>query len=67
MRQTTKKKASRQTYMQETTTKLTKKNSTENHKWKCADCDHVRKKKRQKKTSEADSFRHMKIKNILHT
>jgi hypothetical protein len=52
--------ASRQTYTQETTTKLTKKNSTEKHKWKRSECDHVRKK--GKKTSEADSFRHMEIK-----
>jgi hypothetical protein len=39
-----KEKASRQTYTQETTTKLTKKNSTEKHKWKRSECDHVRKK-----------------------
>jgi hypothetical protein len=54
-----KEKANRQTYTQETTTKLTKKSSTEKHKWKHAECDHVRKKV---KTSEADSFRHMEIK-----
>jgi hypothetical protein len=44
---------------QQETTKLTTKNSTEKHKWKRAECDHVRKK--GKKTSEADSFRHMEI------
>jgi hypothetical protein len=53
-------KASRQTYTQETT-KLTKENRTEKHKWKSAECDHVQKKKKQK-TSEADSFRNIKIK-----
>jgi ribosomal protein S27AE len=31
------------------------------HRWKCAECDYVRK-KGEKKTSEADSFRHMEIK-----
>jgi hypothetical protein len=32
---------------------------TEKHKWKRAECDHVQKKQ---KTSEADSFRNMKVK-----
>jgi hypothetical protein len=30
--------------------------------WKRAMCDHVQKQKKGQKTSEADSFRHMKIK-----
>jgi hypothetical protein len=42
------------------TAKLRKKNRTEKRKWKIAECDHV--KKRKKKNSEADSFRHMEIK-----
>jgi hypothetical protein len=55
-----KEQASRQTHTQETT-KLTKENSTEKHKWKCAVCDHMEK-KRQKIRSKAKFFRHMKIK-----
>jgi hypothetical protein len=39
-------------YTQETT-KLTKKNSTEKHKWKRAECDHVE--KRQKPTKQIPS------------
>jgi hypothetical protein len=40
-------------------TKLTKENSTgTKQKWKHAECDHV---KKRQKSSEADSFRHMKI------
>jgi hypothetical protein len=58
-----KERASRQTHTQETTTKLTKENSTEK-KWKPAVCDHV---KKRKKTSEAESFRHMKIKKKYPT
>jgi hypothetical protein len=32
------------------------------HMWKHAECDHVTKKKGAKKSSEAESFKHMKIK-----
>jgi hypothetical protein len=34
------------------------------HKWKHAECDHVRKK--AEKSSEAESFKHMKIKYPTH-
>jgi beta-N-acetylglucosaminidase len=40
------------------TTKVTK----EKHKWKHAECDHV--KKAEKKSSEAETFQHMKIKHL---
>jgi hypothetical protein len=54
-----KEKASRQTHTQETT-KLTKENNVRTkHKWKHAECDHL---KKGEKSSEAESFRHMKIK-----
>jgi hypothetical protein len=57
-RQTTKKKASRETNTQETT-KITKENSTgTKHKWKCAQCNHV---KKGKKSCEAESFKRMEI------
>jgi hypothetical protein len=43
------------------TTKITKENSTgTKHKWKHAESDHV-KKQQKKKSSEAESFKHMKI------
>jgi hypothetical protein len=41
--------------------KITKENNTgTKHKWKHAECDHV--KKKAEKSSEAESFKHMKIK-----
>jgi hypothetical protein len=44
-------------HIRKETTKITKENSTgTKHKWKRAECDHV------EKSSEAESFRHMKIK-----
>jgi hypothetical protein len=37
------------------------------HRWKRAECEHVRKKGKEKKTSEVDSFRHTEItKNTTH-
>jgi hypothetical protein len=36
----------------------------EKHKWKYAECDHV--KKGRKKSCEAESFKHMKIKYPTH-
>jgi hypothetical protein len=43
------------------TTKITEENSTgTNHRWKHAECDHL------KKSSEVESFKHMKIKYPKH-
>jgi hypothetical protein len=59
-----KEKASRQTHTQEAT-KLTKENSTRTkHKWKRAECDHV--KKRQKKKQQNRILQAYENKNILH-
>jgi hypothetical protein len=41
-------------YTQETT-KLTKKNSTEKHKWKRAECDHVKKNAKKKPAEKIPS------------
>jgi hypothetical protein len=45
-------------------TKVTKENR-EKHKWKHAECDHVKGRQKQK-SSEAESFKHMKIKYPTH-
>jgi hypothetical protein len=42
---------------------MTKENRIK-RKWKHAECDHV--KNRQKRSSEAESFKHMKIKYPTH-
>jgi hypothetical protein len=63
-RTTTTKKKQADKHTRKETTKITKENSTGKHKWKRAECDHV--KKGQKKRSEAESFRHMKIKYLTH-
>jgi hypothetical protein len=52
---------SKQTNTHEETTQLTKKTAQKKHKWKRAERDHVQKKK-GKKSSEADSFRNLKVK-----
>jgi hypothetical protein len=49
-RQTNKEKTGRQTHMQETK-KLTKKNSKGKHKWRRAECDHVKKGRKEKQRS----------------
>jgi hypothetical protein len=47
------------------TTKITKENGTgTKHKWKHAECNHV--KNGREKSSEAESFKHMKIKYPTH-
>jgi hypothetical protein len=60
-----KERKSKHTNTRKETTKVTKENNTRTkHKWKRAECDHV--KKKAEKSSEAESFKHKKI-NILHT
>jgi hypothetical protein len=54
VQQTTKKKQADKHTRKETTKKERRKTAQEKHKWKLAECDHVKK-------SEAESFRHMKI------
>jgi hypothetical protein len=46
------------------TTKITKENSTEEHKWKRAVRDHVRKKLKKQRSTILQAYEN---KNILHT
>jgi hypothetical protein len=56
-------KANRQIHTQETTTKINEEKQHRKNKWKRAECDLV---KKGRKPSEANSFRHMKIR-IFYT
>jgi hypothetical protein len=53
-KQTTKKEKAYK-HTRKETTKITKENSTEKHKWKRAECDHMKKKKAEKSAKQNPS------------